>query len=322
MSTLKKKSNKPTKEILKRSQTLIVKKRVGKFIILSILAILIISGLVYLLYLPALSVRSISIQGNNILDPKDLVAEVNQTLEGKYWYLFPKRSIFIYPKKVITVNLLKQFPRLSGVEIGLGEYDSIVVDVKERDSDSIWCKDYESPRDVLGQIIEIEMASSSEISSPAREQLTDRDCYFSDDSGFIFAPAPYFSSSVFTELSGLLVEEPISSTPLSEESYAISSHFAKNLTKVFTKTENEKYRLIRVKIIDKNNYEAIVVDTTKLTDGEWKIFFDNDESAEELTNNLYTVLNSDPFKKGVMENKGGLASIDLRYGKKVFYKFK
>jgi hypothetical protein len=311
------KSTKPTKEILKRSQTLKVKKQVGKVVIISVLVILLISGLIYTTYIKALSVRSVSVQGNDILESEDIISQVNKGIDGKYWYVFPKKSIFIYPQKTLEVDLLKLFPRLSSVDIGLGEWDSLIVDVRERDSDTIWCKDSESPKDVLGNPIE-EFSSSTE---PVPGD-PDQNCFFSDDEGFIFAPAPYFSNSVFTELSGMLEEQPLAKKYLSNSSYDVVTHFAKNLAKIFAKNGEEKHRLIRVKIIDKNNYEAILADTSKEKDNEWKIFFDNDDTAEDLANNLITILDSEPFKKEMLKNKGNLASIDLRYGKKVFYKFK
>ena len=321
-----KKTSRPTKEVLKRSQSLKTKRWVGKVVIFSVIVIILFSVIIYILYLPALSVRSIFVQGNDILESTELIESVERTLAGKYWYILPRQSIFIYPEQTVIANLLSQFPRLSAVLIGSGDWDSLVVDVKERDSDSIWCRDSEFPHNVLGQEIVIEVASSSidnmtqTVSTTPTEQF--RDCYFADDAGFIFAVAPYFSNSVFVELSGFLSEDPIGQTPLADSSYTIVSHFAKNLAKIYNKTENSKYRLIRVRIIDKDNYEAIVADTSKETNYDWKIFFDNDESAEELTNNLYTVLTSESFKEEMLNNKNNLASIDLRYGKKVFYKFK
>jgi len=319
------KSTKSTKEVLKRSQTLKKKKRVGKFIIFFILAIFLIVGLGYLLYLPSLSVQAVTVQGNNILDSENIIDQVNQNLEGEYWYLFPRRSVFIYPKKIILDDLQEKFPRLSETEIGLGEWDSLIVNVVERSSDVIWCKDNESPRDVLGQIIiEDKDPDTAELASEETKvsNESEQNCFFADDGGFVFAPAPYFSNSVFVELSGFLSERPIGTTPLAEKSYSIITHFAKNLAKIFSKTTNDKYRVIKVRIIDKSNYEVVVVDTSRTATPEWKIFFNNTYSAEELTSNLYTVLNSEPFKKEMLTNKGDLASIDLRYGKKVFYRFK
>jgi len=321
-----KKSINQTKEVLRHSETLKKKRRVGKLIILFILFIFLFWGLGYILYMPALFVQTVGVQGNSILDSKKIIDQVNQTLKGNYWYIFPKRSVFLYPKKNIKTDLLKIFPRLSAVEVGLGEWDALVIDVKERDSDIIWCKDKEPASVVMEKSVEVDTASSTLSSSTKPvilEQLSlDRDCYFADDNGFIFAPAPYFSNSVFIELSGFLADDPIMQTPLFGKSYMIVTHFAKNLVKVFNRTNNGQYRLIKVKILDKNSYEAIIADTSKTVDNDWKILFDEGDSVEDLTNNLYTVLNSDPFKKEMEKNKTGLALIDLRYGKKVFYKFK
>ncbi len=324
MPAPKKITNKPTKEVLKRSENLKTKKRVGKIVIFLVITGIILSGLIYLLYLPALSIRSIFIQGNDILNTKDIESSIEETLAGKYFYFFPKKSILIYPAKTISEKLEQQFPRILSLEVGVGDYDSLVVNIKERDSDVIWCKDDNLPHDVLGQTIEDDSLSSS---SPKqifteRENLSSQNCYFSDNMGFIFAPAPYFSNNVFLELSGFLADEPLATKPLPLSSYTVVTHFAKNLAKIFAKTDYNEYRLIKIAILDNNNYEALIADTSDPDNGRWKIFFDNDDSAEDLTSNLFTILNSDPFKKEMTLKKGKLASIDLRYGKKVFYRFK
>lgn len=297
-------TSKASKEVLKRSQTLKKKKKVGKIFIIFVLILLFLAGVIYLLYARSLSINTIIVQGNNVLETDELSVAVKESIRGKYWYLFPRTSIFIYPRSEITSKLLNDFPRLATVEVGVNDWDSLIVDVDERSSDSVWCQNYSNLIDGLA--------------SPTSDL---ENCYFADSNGFIFAVAPYFSNSVFLRLSGFLPVQPIGKVILPKDSYQTITNFSRSLVTIFSKTNYTNFRLTNIRIIDKNNYEASIINTAQNND-EWSLFFDSDENAEKLAGNLYTTLASDSFKQDYEENQGGLESIDLRYNPKVFYKFK
>ena len=298
-------TNKASKEVLKRSQSLKKKKKVGKIFIIFILVLLFFAVIVYLLYAKGLSINTIVVQGNNVLESDELAVPIEESLHSKYWYLFPRKSIFIYPQSEITSKLLHDFPRLATVEVGVSDWDSLIVDVDERSSDSVWCQN-----------------DSILIDSLSLSADPSENCYFADSNGFIFAVAPYFSNSVFLRLSGFLPEQPIGKYVLSKDSYRIITNFTRSLVAIFSKTKYSNFRLTNIKIIDQNNYEAKIIDTTRNDSSGWSLFFDSDENSEKLAGNLYATLASDSFKQDYEQNKGNLESIDLRYNPKVFYKFK
>jgi|GEM_PF-1530159 len=307
MALSKPKNSKPSKEILRHSAELKKKKRIGSFVIFWILIVLVISGAGYLLYCPALAITKVSVEGARVMDSNNISDYVIQAISGKFWFVFPERNDLLYPARGIEAGLLKKFPRLAEATIDLTDRNSLVVSVKERDLDTVWCR---------GNEVTEAVASSTE-SEPA-----ENDCYFADDRGLVFAPAPTFVGSVFVELHGGLASDPIGTNPLSESAYKIASGFAKTLPNVFNKTANSQYRFLAVNILDKDDYSAIVVDSSRTGDNIWQILIGSDTDANTLAGNLYTILESSAFRKDMLDHKNNISSIDLRYGKKVFYKFK
>lgn len=279
-----------------RSHALKKKKKVGRIILLGISLFVAVGGLIFLLYLQALSLTSISVQGNSIVEETEIVEYTDSILDGKYMHFFPKSSILLYPRQAVEAGLLKQFPRLREARVELGEWNTLAIDVQERDTDTIWCRDL--------------------------PDTTSEECYFSDDAGYVFAEAPHFSNSVFIKVYSQLASEPIGSTVISRLAYETAVHFAKFLPKIFVQSGFDRFRLVAVRIIDEKSFEAVVADTSISGLNEWKIYYDNEEPVSELTLNLFTIMNSPDFKSDLEKNKTGLESIDLRYGKKVFYKFR
>jgi len=307
MALSKPKNSKLSKEILRHSAELKKKKRIGSFVIFWIMIVIVFSGAGYLLYCPALTITKVSVEGARVMDSNYISDYIVQAISGKFWYVFPQRNDLLYPARGLEVGLLKKFPRLAEATIDLADRNSLVVSVKERDFDTVWCRDSE--------VTEL-IASSTE------SELTDNDCYFADVHGMVFASAPTFVGSVFVELHGGLAGNPIGTSPLTESAYKIASGFAKILPNVFNKTANSQYRFLAINILDENDFSAIVVDSSRTGDNVWQIFIDGDDDANTLAGNLYTILESPAFRKDMLDHKNNLASIDLRYGKKVFYKFK
>ena len=61
---------------------------------------------------------------------------------------------------------------------------------------------------------------------------------------------------------------------------------------------------------------------TLVTDPGWSILFGPTSTAGDMVEHLRTTLASDVFTKRLPDRENGLDYIDLRFGNKVFYKFK
>jgi len=234
------------------------------------------------------TISSLRILGNEVVNSEDVEKIVWEEIGGKYLWIFNKESVFLYPKNILESRVLGRWARISNIDIYADTMTSLTVRIEEREPVYIWCDDKQE--------------SSS-------DNITE-ECYFLDDSGFIFSLAPYFSGPVFFKMHG-----PIFDTEFrGEESQGlvIGKRF-------LSKDEFEKivilknaFILLEMKAVefkaqDDENYQFIMEDGAK-------ILFNKEQSVETLLDNLDSSLDA-------LEKNKQLDYIDLRFGNKVFYKF-
>jgi hypothetical protein len=132
-------------------------------------------------------------------------------------------------------------------------------------------------------------------------------CYFLDDQGFIFSEAPSFSDGVYTVFSSdPVLDEPLSKTYLAPDVFAPINPFIKTLE------ESGLYPKVFVTTMDE--YHLILSNGGLI---EWKSSTD----FEQIRSSIASLIIDPSFLK---ENNAldNLLYIDLRYGNKVFYKFR
>jgi hypothetical protein len=164
-----------------QSQKLIARKRRKLFVIIFLsfcLVSMAISGPIALSRADFITISEVEVAGSEIVDATLIEELVYTELEGKYWYVFPKKSTILYPKQVIKSALLKNFPRLKSVDISLDGLKKLNVVVTERTIAGIFCTD-------------------------------DEKCFVMDEGGYIFAEAPGFSGDVYPRYLGPWQDNPI-----------------------------------------------------------------------------------------------------------------
>jgi len=130
------------------------------------------------------------------------------------------------------------------------------------------------------------------------------DCYFVDKTGFVFAEAEKENAlkeaNVFT--GGLIDKDPIGSLLL-------PNHFLE-ITKLVESIEAIGVEVVSVNVLNDNDFS--IMDESGM---ELRMSFS--QSNEDIISNLKAVLGS----KALREGQGGLEYIDLRFGKRVYYRF-
>lgn len=127
-------------------------------------------------------------------------------------------------------------------------------------------------------------------------------CYFMDESGFIFDEAPYFSGEVYFKFYG-----------------PIDGNFGKLI--LFKKTlENMRLKPVALSRLDDGDTKMFLSGRTLPTGPE--IIFKADSDLEIVAENLETALTTEPLQSNFKNKYSLLLYIDLRYGNKVYYKFK
>ena len=145
--------------------------RIG--LVLGAFLLLVFAGVVGLSRIPAIQIRSVLVSGAQTLSSTTIASFVDERLEGNYLWLFPKRNIFLYPKREIGAALLAAYPSLSSADVHANDFQSIVALVVERSPRALWCP------------------------APAASG-----CYFMDENGVVYEGAPTFSEPIYLRYAG------------------------------------------------------------------------------------------------------------------------
>lgn len=222
---------------------------------------------------PRINVSEVSVTGVRELPQRVVEAFAENILNNGSFKIFSRNNIFLYPRSKIEREILSEFPRAMAASVSLSSIKdpSVVVEIKEREPHSLWCR-------------------------------SERDCFFLDETGFIFSEAEGVTlggGNIFT--GGFVGDSPVGSVLL-------PNHFSR-VTKLI---ESVRGLGINVKSLD------ILNDTDfSITDSEgMQLRVSFSQSNDEIVSNLKAILGSSAIKDKDIEY------IDLRFGNRVYYKFK
>ena len=149
----------------------LIRQIVGGVLVLSLLAILIVSTW-YISRLQSLTINEVEVYGGETIS-HDLVRKLTETeLEGEYLRLIPKRFVLLYPKDAITESV-SNIDRIKNIRVDSISRNKIRVDFDEYVPDTLWCN------------------------------LDLSQCTFVDENGFAFAQAPALTGGSFLRLEKL-----------------------------------------------------------------------------------------------------------------------
>ncbi len=138
-----------------------------------------------------LTISSIVVSGNSVIQSSEVESVVKSELEGNYFHLFSKANITLYPKSKIKTAITEKFSRIQSFTVTTKSLTSIAITIVERKPESLWCKNRE----------------------------VNRECFFTDSTGLIFDSAPKFSPDVYFEYTGGVPGEPIGARYGTEASF-------------------------------------------------------------------------------------------------------
>jgi hypothetical protein len=260
-------------------------------IFVSVLLIACCIGIVFFIRQRSVQIYTITVSGNEIIDSGTVVSLTQKTLSGKYLHLFPRTSIFFYPKNELHENLKKEFPRFETINISLVNKNNLSIVVTEEKGIALWCGKDAELLDMKAQ------------------------CYFTDTEGKIIDRAPYYSGNVYLRFFGKksMVSEtnPLGQNFVDEDSFFKLSAFARGVQtlgfqiKAIRITEGEDIFFV----LDLNGTDTAFVQ------------FRSSDNYEILFSNLQTALSKTELSKQLASKKSNLQYFDLRFKNKVYYKF-
>ncbi|MFA5750743.1 MAG: hypothetical protein WCX79_01460 [Candidatus Paceibacterota bacterium] len=270
------------------------KEVLGKRIILIlIIFVFCLIALVFVSRSEKLSINSIEITGINPIDGEILKNKVKDILSEKYLLLFPKRSIIFLPRKNIIEKVKSEYLIYKDIDINLDGLNTLKINITERYAQYLWCGN----NFILSQ-----------------EKKT---CYFMDEEGYIYSSAPYFSGDVYFKFFGGIssdYESPIGHTFLKEKIKEIDK-FRKMLKSI-------NINPVSLFVKEDGDMEFYLLSLSSSIQLPPRIIFNIDSGYEKLTENLEIVFGSEQFLNEYENSQKELEYIDLRFGNKVYYRFR
>lgn len=253
-------------------------------IIVIFIFVAIFASAILFLNLSFFKIKKIEIYGNNSIGAEFLIDTARSIINEKYWKIFPQDNIFIISKEKILKELSVKFKRIKKIEIDRNFPSAISIKIEERNN-AVLLREREN-------------------------------CAFIDENGYVFEVAPCFSGGIFinffdernavetaTTTSVRDINKILGANLLNEEEFKKIMDFAK----LSAKTGDG---VVRVVLKKENNYEIY-------TKEGWKMILNNKNNPQAAYLNLTTALEST-----IKEERRKLDYIDLRYGNKIYFKYK
>jgi hypothetical protein len=265
-----------------------------------LLLLLLLIGLIFLSRWKKLNINDIQVSGNSVTNTTDIDAIISQNLTGYYFWVFPKTNFLLYPKKEIVKKLANTFKRLKDISLSVRNLQTLNVSLTERNRLYTYC----------GTTSNLSAELANQI--PAQTET----CYFLDENGYIFDQTPYFSGGVYTKFYGTV--------SINNSDPSGSYFFSPNFNKLITlKDELEEIELkpVAFYVEDDGDIEVFLTPPQGSQLGP-EIILNKDSDFDEVVENLESVLTTEPLQSEFASKYASLLYIDLRFGNKVYYKFK
>lgn len=265
--------------------------KIKKIIFSTLIFAAIFSGLAYLSKWEKLNIKTVEVSGNRGVDSLLVERAVQEQISGYYLWFFPKSNFLIYPKGKIKSDLADKFKTFQDISVNLQGAQKIMVRVSERVGKYTWCG----------------------VELPA-EASTQYKCYFMDTEGYIFGEAPYFSGDVYLKFFGNGAE----GEKFYPDIFSKLLTFRKSIEEIGLKAPSLLVREdgdIELYLSSSVSFDAALTSAPK-------IIFKTSSDFDKLIENLQAALDTDPLKTDFKKKYSSLEYIDLRFGNKVYYKFK
>lgn len=245
---------------------------------------IIITGSVYLLNLSYWQIKKVEIKGLVVLDSAEVKSKIDNFISGQRFSLLPQSSYPLFNSNELALLLKQGFPRLEQVVVNKIFPDALEVNFKERELFGVFC-------------------SSPQI---FQEETGDSQCVYIDKNGLAYEPAPVSSGSLLLKVKSDAGEVGVGSLVLEKSLLDDVIFLAGELEKIIG------LKPAVFEILSKVSSE-IKVETNE----GFKIIFKRGGDFETSFRALKTILEQE-----IKDKRSQLEYIDLRFGNKVFYRFK
>jgi len=229
------------------------------FFIFIIIFSLLVAGVTYLLKRQEVMIQNIVLNGNVTVSTEELENFIREELKGNYFLIFPRSSIFIYPRSLIEEGILFKFKKIEKAEVSFNSFNSILVSVEERQPSALWCGENR----LDGAIPE---------------------CFFLDEKGLLYTNSPSFTGDIYFRFYGPLGEgSSVGQQFLPTKTFQGMLFFLQSL-------RESGIHPVELAVGNEEDYELYLENGTQ-------VLFAQDEDLTFVLDNLQTTLFSDELKE-------------------------
>jgi hypothetical protein len=251
-------------------------------------------------------------------DP-DITAQLRNAalseLYGSYFRLFARSDTFIYPRRDIAETVKAASVRVDTVDVRRAGLHGLAITVTEKVPVAIVCAGLPD--------FSADPSGGSASTTPVAD---DSGCYYADDSGFIFAKAPSFSSQIYRRYyEPDLADMASSSGPIG--AYATSTEEFTALQSFFTGVHDNGIHALGILLKDGGEYElyaenpsAAALSAADAHSNIAVIYFNDAGSLATELSSLVSFWAKEASKARASGTSLHFDSIDVRYGSNVFYR--
>ncbi|PJE58480.1 MAG: hypothetical protein COU81_00515 [Candidatus Portnoybacteria bacterium CG10_big_fil_rev_8_21_14_0_10_36_7] len=271
---------------LKRKRQKILR---NKILIFFFLSVILFFGLSFATRFEKINIKNIEVIGNKVLEAEIIKNIVTKEMQNYYYFIVPKTSVLFYPKNQIERVLLNKFKRIKEISVEVKNEQILEIYLSERKAAYTWCGE-----DILTE-----------------EKITTKEnCYFMSSDGYIFDKAPYFSGAVYFKFYGV---GKIGSL-FSPENFNNLISFKDSVTSMGLRPNTFNLK-------NDGDIELYLASNSSILNSP-KILFKKDGNLIKITENLQSAISTDPLKTNLKDKYDTLLYIDLRFGNKIYYKFR
>lgn len=260
-------------------------------IVVGISTVLFFALLWWFAHTPLFQIKSVVVEGTSLVPKEEVQTTTEAMLGGSYIFFFPKSHYLWYPKTAIKKKMLLDYPRIATIVVSR-KSDVLHIAITERQPKYLWC----------GATV-----------PDTSEEAFARDCYFTDQEGYIFATAPNFSDAVYIKLYATIehADEPLRQTVFKGDTLRKVEIFAHSI---------KSDTIVPHSYVEASDNDIAIL-LLRAGGVSPRVLYNSALDPMSAVTAFRSAISTEPLMTKLKKSFSTLEYIDVRFDKKVFYKF-
>ncbi len=267
--------------------------------------ILLVVGLLVVVHAERFRIDALDVSGTEAIHPDEVRAVVREVLAEPHALVVPGDFIPFVNNEEIIRRLQERFPRIRSIEVARPSGRTLVITVEERTLFAILCAGGMAD-ETVGTASSTPLIAALPPPLATNDETPSRSCVYIDREGFAYSVAPQLVGSLITKITTDGMEIPIGKLTLEKRTIDRMALLADRLPAV-----------IGEPVTDFSFFMSVPSEVRARAADGFRMIFKRDDDAERALAVLARILRDE-----IKDRRKAVDYIDLRFGNKVFYKFK